>query len=75
MNGDRQAPAQPDTISQAECYQRLRAHLAFLKLPDAAEALPRLLDEARASKLPVIETLEALPVSYTHLTLPTIYSV
>src|SRR5680860_909994 len=48
------------TQSEAETYQRLRAHLGFLKLPDAAEALPRLLDEARMSKLPLIETLEAL---------------
>lgn len=50
----------PRTQSEAETYQRLRAHLAFLKLTDAAEALPRLLDEARTSKPPVIETLEAL---------------
>jgi DNA replication protein DnaC len=48
------------TQSEAETYQRLRAHLAFLNLADAAEALPRLLDEARTSKLPLIEVLEAL---------------
>ena len=48
------------TQSEAETYQRLRAHLAFLNLADAAEALPRLLDQARTSKLPLIETLEAL---------------
>jgi DNA replication protein DnaC len=60
MNGDLPAPAEPGTISQAECYQRLRAHLAFLNLADAAAALPRLLDQARTSNLPLIDTLEAL---------------
>src|SRR5680860_528649 len=53
-------PSRARTQSEAETYQRLRAHLGFLKLTDAAEALPRLLDEARMSKLPLIETLEAL---------------
>jgi DNA replication protein DnaC len=48
------------TQSEAETYQRLRAHLAFLNLADAAAALPRLLDQARVSKLPLVETLEAL---------------
>jgi DNA replication protein DnaC len=48
------------TQTQAETYQRLRAHLSFLKLTDAAEALPRVLDEARTAKLSVVETLEAL---------------
>jgi len=33
-------PAPPRTQTEAETYQRLRAHLAFLKLADAAEALP-----------------------------------
>jgi len=60
MNGDLQAPAEPGTVSEAECYQRLRAHLAFLNLADAAAALPRVLDQARTSKLPLINTLEAL---------------
>ena len=50
----------PRTHSEAETYQRLRAHLAFLKLADAAQALPGLLDEARISKLPLIDTLERL---------------
>ncbi len=50
----------PRTHSEAETYQRLRAHLAFLKLADAAQALPGLLDEARTSKLPLIDTLERL---------------
>ncbi len=50
----------PATMSQAECYQRLRAHLAFLKLTDAAEALPRILDTAREQNLPLVTTLEQL---------------
>ena len=50
----------PRNQSQAETYQRLRAHLGFLRLTDAAEALPRILDQARASKLGMVETLEQL---------------
>ena len=53
-------PAEPDTISQAECYQRLRAHLAFLKLTDAAQALPRVLDQAREQQLSLVAALEQL---------------
>ena len=53
-------PTTPTTMSQAECYQRLRAHLAFLKLTDAAEALPRILDAAREQNLPPVSTLERL---------------
>jgi len=44
----------------AELYQRLRAHLAFLKMPDAAEALPGLLDHARDQQVSVLAALEAL---------------
>lgn len=51
---------QPRTQSEAECYQRLRSHLAFLKLEAAAEALSAVLDEARRAKLPVIGALERL---------------
>ena len=50
----------PRTQSEAETYQRLRAHLAFLKLTDAAEALPRVLDEARAHKLSLVDGFEKL---------------
>ncbi len=50
----------PQTQSQAETYQRLRAHLGFLKLTDAAEALPRVLDEARTDKLSLVDGLEKL---------------
>jgi DNA replication protein DnaC len=52
--------AEPDTLNQAECYQRLRAHLAFLKLTDAAEALPRILDQAREQQLSLVAALEQL---------------
>jgi len=53
-------PEAPRSQSDAETYQRLRAHLAFLKLADAAEALPAVLDEARTQKLPAVSTLERL---------------
>jgi DNA replication protein DnaC len=46
--------------SQAEVYQRLRAHLAFLKLTAAAEALPDVLDAARDRQLPALEAIESL---------------
>lgn len=52
--------AGPRSQREAECYQRLRAHLAFLKLADAAEALPAVLDAARAEQLSVTATLEQL---------------
>lgn len=47
-------------MGEAECYQRLRAHLAFLQLPAAAQALPDLLDQARADNLGLIGALERL---------------
>ena len=50
----------PRTQSEAETYQRLRSHLAFLKLADAAAALPQVLDEARAETLSMVEGLEKL---------------
>jgi DNA replication protein DnaC len=53
------APA-PATGSQAATYQRLRAHLAFLGLATAAEALPAVLDAARAEQLPLLAALELL---------------
>jgi DNA replication protein DnaC len=53
-------PVEPATTSQAECYQRLRAHLAFLRLPAAAEALPAVLDQARAQNLSPLAALERL---------------
>jgi DNA replication protein DnaC len=53
-------PAAPMVGEQAAAYQRLRAHLAYLKLPTAAEQLPEVLDAARAEKLSVTATLERL---------------
>lgn len=51
---------QPATMPEAECYQRLRSHLAFLRLEAATEALPGVLDQARADGLPLIPALERL---------------
>jgi DNA replication protein DnaC len=38
-------------VSETSDYQKLRAHLAFLRMTAAAEALPGELDHARAAKL------------------------
>jgi DNA replication protein DnaC len=45
---------------EAAAYQRLRGHLAYLKLNAAIEALPALLDDARDGRLPVLDALERL---------------
>jgi hypothetical protein len=50
----------PSTMSQARRYQQLRAHLHYLKLNDAAEHLPRVLDQARAEQLSLLAALERL---------------
>src|SRR5450759_141092 len=50
----------PTTMSEAERYQRLRSHLAFLRLPTATEALPEVLDQARAEGWGLLATLERL---------------
>ena len=47
-------------MSEAERYQRLRSHLAFLRLPTATEALPEVLDQARAEGWGLLATLERL---------------
>jgi DNA replication protein DnaC len=47
-------------MSDARRYQQLRAHLHYLKLADAAEALPRVLDEARTERLSLTAALERL---------------
>ena len=47
-------------MSAESDYQRLRAHLAFLRLTAAAEALPGLLDEATAASLSHSAFLERL---------------
>jgi DNA replication protein DnaC len=48
------------TMSEARRYQQLRAHLSYLKLNDAAEALPRVLDTVRTDRLSVTAALERL---------------
>jgi DNA replication protein DnaC len=53
-------PLEPMSNSEAEAYQRLRSHLATLKLTAAAEALTAVLDAARDEDLPAIATLERL---------------
>jgi DNA replication protein DnaC len=61
-------PAQPTTdtggepmsTTEAATYQRLRAHLAFLRLGAAAETLTGVLDAARAENLSVLTALERL---------------
>jgi DNA replication protein DnaC len=45
---------------EAALYQRLREHLGYLRLPDAAAALPTVLDEARAHQLSALATVERL---------------
>jgi DNA replication protein DnaC len=50
----------PATSAQASLYQQLRGHLATLKLHDAAEHLPAVLDAATAEGLTPTATLERL---------------
>lgn len=50
----------PSTPAQASLYQQLRGHLATLKLHDAAEALPAILDAAAAEGLTLTAALERL---------------
>ena len=50
----------PATPAQASLYQQLRSHLAELKLHDAAEALPAVLDTAAAEGLTLTAALERL---------------
>jgi DNA replication protein DnaC len=50
----------PLTAAEASRYQQLRAHLTTLKLTAAAEALPTVLDAARAEKLSMTVALERL---------------
>ncbi|MFD3940492.1 ATP-binding protein, partial [Streptomyces sp. NPDC058611] len=47
-------------MSEARRYQQLRGHLSYLKLNDAAEALPRVLDQARAERMTLTTALEKL---------------
>jgi len=48
------------TTGEASRYQQLRDHLNYLRLPDAAAALPTVLDQAKAEKLSATATLERL---------------
>jgi DNA replication protein DnaC len=50
----------PMTADAASRYQRLRSHLAALKLHAAAEALPSVLDEAAVQQLSITTALERL---------------
>jgi DNA replication protein DnaC len=51
---------EPMSGEQAQTYQRLRAHLAELRLSAAAESLSAVLDAAREQDLSVITALERL---------------
>lgn len=51
------APAANDA---AAACQRLRSHLAYLKLPAALEALPAILDAARDGQLSALDAIEQL---------------
>jgi DNA replication protein DnaC len=56
-----QTPARaPATPAQASLYQQLRGHLAALKMHDAAEALPAVLDAAATEGLTMTAALERL---------------
>ena len=46
--------------TEARRYQQLRAHLHYLKLTDAAQALPAVLDQARDGQLSLTAALERL---------------
>jgi DNA replication protein DnaC len=50
----------PNTAEAASLYQGLRGHLAVLKLYDAAEALPSVLDQAAAEELSMTAALDRL---------------
>ncbi|WP_081845399.1 ATP-binding protein [Mycolicibacterium aromaticivorans] len=50
----------PNTAEAASLYQRLRGHLAVLRLHDAAEALPTVLDQASAEDLSMTAALDRL---------------
>ena len=54
------APSTPARPAQASLYQQLRGHLAVLKLHDAAEHLPIVLDAAAAEGLSLTAALERL---------------
>ncbi|MDT0398502.1 ATP-binding protein [Streptomyces sp. DSM 41636] len=47
-------------VSEARRFQQLRGHLSYLKLNDAAEALNRVLDQARTERMSLTAALERL---------------
>ena len=49
-----------NAATPASIYQQLKGHLTELKLADAAEALPRVLDQAQAEGWSLTQTLEHL---------------
>jgi DNA replication protein DnaC len=51
---------EPMTATEAETYQRLRAHLATLKLGAAGEALTGVLDATQTQNLSVVAAMERL---------------
>jgi hypothetical protein len=51
---------EPISTTEASTYQRLRCHLATLKLGAAAEALTTVLDTARTQQLSTIAAMERL---------------
>ncbi len=53
-------PTAPTSKNAASVYQQLRNHLTDLKLADAAEALPKVLDEAQAEGWTLTHALERL---------------
>jgi DNA replication protein DnaC len=59
MTGDADVP-RPASHAEAGRYQQLRSHLTTLKLLDAAEALPAVLDQARTENLTLTAALERL---------------
>ena len=59
MTTTNDAPA-PATTAENSRYQQLRAHLTTLKLLDAAQALPAVLDQARTENLTPTAALERL---------------
>lgn len=54
------SPTEPASVADNNTYQRLRSHLAFLKLSAAAEHLPTVLDQAKTGDWSLTQTLEEL---------------
>ena len=53
-------PGSVNVNADAAAYQKLRGHLAYLKLGAAIDALPGVLDAARDGQLSVLAALEQL---------------